>query len=155
MFAFPAQAISVFVADPAVIAEGVVFLRFTSLFWALFAGVLVIQGAFRGAGNTTEAMVLSFLSRWIFRVPVALVLAFTAVTVPFVGLTVSTLPSLDFGIRGIWIGLSFGYVASFVVAVAWFRLGTWTESVVDDGDQPEASPGRPTNTELDSEFFED
>ncbi|RQG99730.1 MATE family efflux transporter [Natrarchaeobius oligotrophus] len=131
LLAFPAQAMRIFVADPDVIAEGVVFLRIMAPFWALFAGVMVIQGAFRGAGNTREAMVLSFLSRWIFRIPVALVLAFAwTITVPGLGLTIA---ALDWGIEGIWWAYSFGMVASFVVAVAWFRLGTWRSDVIDEG----------------------
>jgi len=132
LFAFPAQAMAIFVGDPDVIAEGVVFLRIMAPFWALFAGVMVIQGAFRGAGNTREAMVLSFLSRWIFRVPVALALAFTAVTIPGLGVTVSTLPGIDLGINGIWWAYAFGMAASFVVAVGWFSLGTWKRGLVDD-----------------------
>ena len=132
LLAFPAQAMRIFVADPEVIAEGVVFLRIIAPFWALFAGVMVLQGAFRGAGNTREAMVLSFLSRWIFRVPVALALAFTAVTIPYTAITVSTVPTIDFGVEGIWWAFSFGMAASFVVAVAWFRLGTWKERVIED-----------------------
>lgn len=142
LLAFPAQAIRIFVDDPDVIAEGVVFLRIMAPFWALFAGVMVIQGAFRGAGNTKEAMVLSFLSRWVFRVPVALVLAFAwSVTIPVLGLEIA---ALDWGVNGIWWAYAFGMAVSFVVAVGWFRLGTWTESVIDDDTESDASaPSRP------------
>ncbi|WP_323171868.1 MATE family efflux transporter [Natrialba sp. PRR66] len=130
LFLVPAQAMGIFVDNPDVIAEGVRFLRIMTPFWALFAGVMVIQGAFRGAGNTLEAMVLSILSRWVFRLPVALVLAFAwAVTIP--GLDV-TIAGLDWGIEGIWWAYSFGMVLSFVVAVAWFRLGTWKRGIVGE-----------------------
>ena len=135
LFAVPAQAMRIFVADPDVIAEGVVFLRITVPFWALFAGVMVVQGAFRGAGNTREAMVLSFLSRWIFRVPVALVLAFAwTVTIPVVGLEIA---GLDWGVEGIWWAYAVGMALTFVVAVGWFRLGTWTEGVIDEDRDPD------------------
>ena len=138
ILAFPAQAIGIFVDDPAVIAEGVVFLRINAPFWALFAGVMVIQGAFRGAGNTREAMVLSLLSRWVFRVPVALVLAFAwTVTIPVIGITLS---AFDWGVAGIWWAFSVGMGLSFVVAVLWFRLGTWRERVIDE----EGAHGSPT-----------
>ncbi len=142
LVAFPAQAIRIFVDDPAVIAEGVVFLRVIAPFWALFAGVMVIQGAFRGAGNTREAMVLSLLSRWIFRIPVALVLAFSfSVTVPVVGLTLST---FGWGAVGIWWAYAFGMAASFVVAVVWFRMGTWKASVIDSAETAAASSHTPS-----------
>ncbi|WP_049923217.1 MATE family efflux transporter [Halopiger djelfimassiliensis] len=136
----PERAMRVFVDNPDVIAEGVVFLRIMAPFWALFAGVMVIQGAFRGAGNTREAMVLSFLSRWIFRVPVAVVLAFAwTVTIPGTGISIA---ALDWGIEGIWWAYSFGMVVSFGVAVAWFRLGTWQSGVVEgrDSDPDDGQP---------------
>ncbi|MFP9190508.1 MATE family efflux transporter [Natronosalvus vescus] len=144
VFAFPAHAMGIFVDDPDVIAEGIVFIRINAPFWAVFAGVMVIQGAFRGAGNTREAMVLSFLSRWILRVPVALVLAFSwAVTIPVVGVTIV---AFDWGVEGIWWAFSFGMGGSFVVAVLWFRLGTWRKAVIgDEGDS------RATDTETDTD----
>ena len=141
VFAFPAQAIAVFTTDPDVIAEGVLFLRITAPFWALFAGIMVLQGAFRGAGNTRESMVLSFLSRWVFRIPIALVLAFTAVTIPGLGVTVPTVAAIDFGVSGIWWAFSIGATLTFVVAVAWFRLGTWKETVLEDERRPDLSAG--------------
>jgi Na+-driven multidrug efflux pump len=157
LFAFPAAAIRIFVADPAVIVEGVVFLRITTLFWAPFAGVMVIQGAFRGAGNTREAMVLSILSRWVFRFPLVVVLAFSwTATIPVLGVTVA---GLGWGVEGIWWALVFGMVASFVVAVAWFRLGTWTDVVIDEGgeaDRGDLAPhDRPTGSDGDREFVDD
>ena len=132
IIAFPYHAMGIFVDDPDVIAEGVVFIRINAPFWALFAGVMVIQGAFRGAGNTREAMVLSLLSRWVLRIPVALVLAFAwVVTIPGVGITVA---ALDWGVEGIWWAFSFGMGGSFVIAVIWFRLGTWREAVIEGED---------------------
>ena len=134
---FPAVAIGIFIDDPAVIAEGIVFLRIIAPFWAFFGGVMVIQGAFRGAGVTTVAMVLSFLSRWLFRIPVALVVAFGwAYTIPGTGLT---LAGLDWGVEGLWWAYAFGAFASFLVAVAWFRRGTWKGGVID-ADQPQSTP---------------
>ena len=154
--AFPAQAIAIFVDDPEVIAEGVVFLRIIAPFWALFAGVMVIQGAFRGAGNTREAMVLSLLSRWVFRVPIALVLAFTAVTIPYTAITVPTVSAIDLGVEGIWIAFAFGMAASFVVAVVWFRMGTWTEAVIDEEVEGSPDPREPAASPDDeTEFVDD
>jgi Na+-driven multidrug efflux pump len=126
-------------------------------FWALFAGVMVIQGAFRGAGNTREAMVLSFLSRWVFRVPVALVLAFSwSVAIPGTGLAVV---AFGWGVEGIWLAFALGMIASFVIAVGWFRLGTWTEQVIDDSSEDRATRAEGTDSaaddESDAEFVDD
>jgi putative MATE family efflux protein len=134
--------LGVFVDDPDVIAEGVVFLRVTAPFWAFFGGTMVIQGAFRGAGRTEVAMALSFLSRWVFRVPIALVLAFGAVTVPGTALVLDVGPNV--GVVGVWVAYAAGSFVSFLVAVGWFRRGGWTEGVLEsageDGDDPKPVP---------------
>jgi putative MATE family efflux protein len=126
---FPRFMLGIFVDDPAVITEGVGFLYIIAPFWAAFGGTMVIQGAFRGAGQTKVAMALSFLSRWVFRVPVAIVVAFSAITVPGTDLTV---PTLGVGVEGIWIAFAVGAALSFVIAVVWFRLGRWQDTVIDE-----------------------
>ena len=135
--AFPRPVTRVFIDDPAVVAETEVFLRFVAPFWAFFGGTMVVQGAFRGAGRTKVAMGLSLLSRWVFRVPVAIVLAFATVTVPGTATAVAVGPGV--GVRGVWTGFSVGAFLTFFVAVGWFRLGRWTEGVVD-GDGPSGGP---------------
>jgi Na+-driven multidrug efflux pump len=52
VFAFPAALMRVFIADVAVIGEGITFLRIVAFSWAFFGGIMVIQGSFRGAGFT-------------------------------------------------------------------------------------------------------
>jgi putative MATE family efflux protein len=153
--AFPALAMRVFIADAAVVAEGVRFLRIMAPFWAFFGGVMVIQGAFRGAGHTKAAMVLSFLSRWVFRVPIALGLAFAwSVTIPGTGVTIA---ALDWGVVGIWWAFSAGAFLSFLVAVLWFRRGTWTEGVVEsEGGPAEPAAGAVSAAdEGETEFVDD
>jgi len=150
--AFPAAAIRVFVADPEVVREGVVFLRIVAPSWAFFGGVMTIQGAFRGAGHTKVAMALSFLSRWILRVPVALVLAFAwTVTLPG-GASVS---GLAVGVEGIWWAYATAAFGSFLLAVGWFRRGTWREGVVEtDEGTPGPGPGpaaRPEDVDVDAD----
>ncbi|KAB1197089.1 MATE family efflux transporter [Haloferax sp. MBLA0078] len=132
---FPVEAMRLFIDEQAVIDEGVTFLRIVAPSWAFFGGVMVIQGAFRGAGITKAAMALSFLSRWIFRVPVAVAVAFTwTVTIPGLG----PVSSLGWGVEGLWWAYVAGAVGSFVVAVAWFRVGTWREGVLDHDPVPAA-----------------
>ena len=153
--AFPEWAMGIFVDDPAVIAEGVVFLWIIAPFWAFFGGVMVIQGAFRGAGKTKVAMALSLLSRWVLRVPFAVVFAFAwSVTVPGVGVTVS---ALDWGVEGVWWAFSVGAFGSFLVAALWFRRGTWTEGVVEGEGGPEGPPSGPAAPADDgeTEFVDD
>jgi putative MATE family efflux protein len=123
--------IGVFDDSADTVAEGRRFLYIIAPFWALFGGTMVIQGAFRGAGQTKVAMTLSILARWVFRIPVALVLAFSTVTIPVLGIEIATVPSVNFGVVGIWAAFSIGATLTFLLAAFWFSLGRWTEGVID------------------------
>jgi putative MATE family efflux protein len=138
---FPAIAMRIFIPDirPEVIAEGVTFLKIVAFSWSFFGGLMVIQGAFRGAGNTGIAMVLSLTSRWLFRIPAALLLAFGTVTVTLGGWRLGplTLPAytigytgLGWGVDGLWWAYAGAALASFLLAVGWFLRGTWQTAVV-------------------------
>jgi len=135
MVAFPDEAMRVFIADAEVIAAGVEFLRIIGPFLAFFGGLMVVQGGFRGAGDTRTAMALSVLSRWLLRIPAALVLAYswsvTVAGVPLAGWAV--------GVEGLWWAWSFSAIGSFLVGVAWFSLGRWREGVVEK--EGSATPG--------------
>jgi putative MATE family efflux protein len=115
VFVFPDVAMRVFIGERPVIREGVTMLRIVAPFWPLLGGLMVIQGAFRGAGQTTVAFVLSILSRWVFRIPVAWLLAYY----------------LPFAVIGLWWSLSISGVAAFVVGVLWFYRGGWEKGVVE------------------------
>jgi len=149
----PATAMRIFVSDPAVVEEGVVFLRVTTIAWGFFGGLMVLQGAFRGAGSTRIAMVLSLASRWIFRIPLAVGLAFGwTVAVPGTDLAIA---ALDWGVVGLWWGYTIGAIASFALGVAWFLRGTWQAGVIEregvDVEEVEADSG----AEYGSEAVED
>ena len=147
---FPATAMRVFIDDPATVAEGVLFLRIIALSWAFFGGLMVIQGAFRGAGHTKVALVLSLLSRWVVRIPLAALLAFGAVRVTLGGVSFgpfSLSPTqlgytgFDWGVVGLWWAYATAAVVSFLVGVIWFLRGTWTDGVIESGDgQPDGEP---------------
>lgn len=134
----PEFMMGLFTNDAETISEGATFLLVIAPAWAVFGGTMVIQGAFRGAGQTKVALGLSFLARWVFRIPLALALAFAAsVTLPGVG----TLDlGLGVGVVGVWISFSVGALLTFLVAVFWFRLGRWTEGVIEDTEGP-GGPG--------------
>ncbi len=148
---FPAPAMRVFVDDPAVIDEGVRFLRIVALSWAFAGGLMVIQGGFRGAGNTRVAMVLSLLSRWGFRFPIAIVVAFGwVVTVPVLGDI--SIAGFDFGIVGLWWSYAISAVVSFAIGLGWFLRGRWQQRVVEQDSPdtvvpPESAPTPDTETD--------
>nr|WP_244605524.1 MATE family efflux transporter [Halorussus marinus] len=135
MFAFPGAAMRIFIGDPAVVAEGVRFLRIIGPFLAFFGGLMVVQGGFRGAGDTLVAMALSFLSRWVLRIPLAVLFAYGG-TVTVAGLTLS---GFGWGVTGLWWSWAASAIGSFVVGVLWFALGRWKRGVVEK--EPAATPG--------------
>jgi putative MATE family efflux protein len=130
-FGFPAELMRVFIADAAVIREGILFLRIGAFSWGFFGGLMVIQGAFRGAGFTKHAMVLSLLSRWVFRIPVMALLAFP----------------LGLGAAGLWWGYALTTVAAFAVGVVWFNRGNWKAGVLEDDEAGPRLPGEEGSVE--------
>jgi putative MATE family efflux protein len=127
MYAFPAEAMRIFIDDAAVVAEGVNFLRIIGPFLAFFGGLMVVQGGFRGAGDTRTAMILSFLSRWILRIPLALLFGYQwAVSVGALSLS-----GFAWGVNGLWWAWSASAIGSFLIGVLWFSLGNWEEGVVE------------------------
>ena len=129
VYVYPATAVGVFVDEQPVIDAGVVLLRIIAPFWAFMGGLMVIQGGFRGAGQTAQAMALSLASRWAFRIPVAWLLAYY----------------LAWDAAGLWWAMAFSGVVTFVIGAAWFNLGNWQEGVVDTG--PDIDVGEPSDAE--------
>ncbi|QLG50374.1 MATE family efflux transporter [Natrinema halophilum] len=129
-FLFPHPFVSAFLtADApgkaATIDYGATYLRFAAVAF-VFMGVLqVIQGAFRGAGNTKTALVFAVLGLWVVRVPVTYYLLFVA----------------NWGTTGIWTGVVVGDVVGALAAVAWFTRGTWKESIVDGSERANGPHG--------------
>ncbi|WP_254522581.1 MATE family efflux transporter [Natrinema caseinilyticum] len=141
-FLFPEPFVSVFVtADVAgkatTIDYGSTYLQFAAVAF-VFMGVLqVVQGAFRGAGNTKTALVFAVLGLWVVRVPVTYYLLFVA----------------DWGPTGIWTGVVVGDIVGALAAAAWFTRGTWKETIVDGGDRqadPTNEQGPPGTADTES-----
>ncbi|WP_092903564.1 MATE family efflux transporter [Halostagnicola kamekurae] len=122
---FTEPIVSAFLGDvedaPETIALGVEYVQIRSVEFAFIGVSQVILGAFRGAGNTKTAMVLSILTLWVGRVSSVFVLVFV----------------FDMGATGVWIGMAVGNVLGAIVGVGWFARGTWRNRYIDD---PEPTP---------------
>jgi Na+-driven multidrug efflux pump len=122
---FPRPVVAVFLApDTAnaaqIIEFGSTYVRIRAIEF-VFIGVLqVLLGAFRGAGNTKTAMVISIVTLWLGRVPTVYFFAFT----------------LGWGATGIWVGMALGNIVGAIVAAAWFTRGTWKQTIVDTDADP-------------------
>ncbi|ELY88943.1 MATE efflux family protein [Natrialba taiwanensis DSM 12281] len=127
-FLLPEPFVSVFLmaeaeGRAATIDYGVTYLRFSAVAFVFMGVMQVVQGAFRGAGNTKTALAFAVFGLWAVRVPVTYILAFV----------------LDWGPTGIWAGVVIGDIVGAIAATAWFTRGTWTESIVDETSETDST----------------
>jgi len=104
-----------FIADPAVIAEGSLFLAIFGLsvpFFGLFAAA---SSVFRGAGHTVPPMVLSLVRLWGFRVFLSWLLGYR----------------LGLGPLGLWGGMALSNVLAGLLLHGWLLRGTWKRKVIE------------------------
>lgn len=87
----------------------------TYVFLGLF---YVVQGGFRGSGNTRTAMVFAFLGFIVFRSAFAYALAVPG----------------GFGATGVWYGEALANVLMALAVAGYFSRGSWAGRVIDDGD---------------------
>ena len=106
--------ILVFVNDPAVVDMGSSFLRVVGWSFGFAGGVMVVQGAFQGAGRTGASMALALLNHWVLRFPLAIGLIW----------------GLGWGPPGLWWSMFLSSTASFAVALLWLVRGGWDRSVI-------------------------
>jgi putative MATE family efflux protein len=116
----PEPVVSIFLGDVGRAAEtiqyGVEYIRIRSVEFAFIGITQVMLGAFRGAGNTETAMVISIITLWVGRVGTVLVLVFL----------------LGWGATGVWIGMAVGNTLGAFVSVPWFLRGRWKEKYIDE-----------------------
>ncbi|MDZ7731301.1 MAG: MATE family efflux transporter [Natrialbaceae archaeon] len=110
--------VSVFLGDvpdaPETIAHGAEYIRIRSVEFTFIGVSQVLLGAFRGAGNTTTATVISICTQWVGAVGSVFLLVFV----------------LDWGTLGIWVGMAVGNILGAFVGVAWFIRGTWKDAYI-------------------------
>lgn len=102
--------------DPAVIISGALFIKFTALAFGFIGIEMALIGSLRGAGRTGQAMFIA-----LFGMGLQIILAFSIS---------SYTPLKDVGI---WIAFPAGMIASFIIAVMFYRSGKWKESKLGIG----------------------
>jgi MATE family multidrug resistance protein len=98
--------IGAFTSDVGVLTIGVTLLRVAAVF-QLFDGLQgVATGVLRGVGDTRTPMAWNFAGHWLFGLPLGYYLTFR----------------LDWGVIGLWVGLSTGLIiVGAVLLVVWMR----------------------------------
>ena len=114
----------IFTTDGAVIAEGTRLIRWVAPTFGFMGVVRAYTGGFRGAGKVLTAAALSILMLGVFRLPIA-----------YVG-------ALWIGPTGIWLSFAISNAAAGIIAVLWFRRGTWRDvDLTEETPGPMTSPG--------------
>ncbi|PYP73153.1 MAG: hypothetical protein DMD36_00700 [Gemmatimonadetes bacterium] len=109
--AIPERLVALFTTDPAVIADGSLYLRVIAFAQIGQTFEIILEGALAGAGYTFWPQVVS-TSLTVLRVPLA---AWWSATL---------------GLLGIWIALSVTAVARGVAMTLFWASGTWRRAVV-------------------------
>ncbi len=110
MFLFAGQIAATFIpGEPETMRMSAQFIRIMALTFGFMAVHHVINGAFIGSGNTHISMMLSIISLWMLRFPLAYIL------------------SRHTGLKevGIWIAFPLTNILTAFITALWFLRGTW------------------------------
>src|SRR5690606_6573277 len=116
LFVFAEQIVGAFGVTDAVARTGARFMRLHVYAYGFWGAMEVLQGAFRGAGDTMPPALITFLARWVVHIPASIVTSYL----------------LGWGADGAWIVMGVAYTAFSFITAAWFRGGRWKRGVVRD-----------------------
>ncbi|MCR5636594.1 MAG: MATE family efflux transporter [Clostridiales bacterium] len=74
MYIFAPQMLALITPDPQIIELGTGALRIEAFAEPMFAAAIVCSGIFRGAGDTAITGIIAFISMWLIRIPLAVML---------------------------------------------------------------------------------
>ncbi|SES96631.1 MATE family efflux transporter [Anaerobranca gottschalkii] len=104
--------IKLFDSNPDVINIGLRKIRIVSTFYILIGIMFVTLGVIRGAGDAFVPMIISILTLWLIRIPVASLL------IPYLGSD------------GIWWSFPIGWAVGIVLSLGYYSTGRWKNKAV-------------------------
>lgn len=113
---FPQQILSLFGDDPAMIAEGIEYLKTFSFDYVLVPLVFCLNGLVTGSGHTIISSICGILSSLGFRIPLAFLFGMV----------------LDRGMMGLGLAAPLATLATGIILVIYYLTGKWKESTVID-----------------------
>ncbi|MCD6591231.1 MAG: MATE family efflux transporter [Candidatus Aenigmarchaeota archaeon] len=115
MMFFAEHVVSVFIPeDPSVIESAALFIRLTALTFGFIGVQQVLNGVFRGVGDTMIVMMFSLFSLFVLRIPMAYIFSI------FMNLRET----------GVWLSFPISNILATVFVVLLFIKGTWKEKKV-------------------------
>jgi len=103
--------LTVFTAEPAVLAHGAVCLRVVAYGYGFYAFGMVVVQAFNGAGDTAAPLRINLACYWCFQIPLAWTLAHRTAL----------------GVHGVFAAITIAEIAMTVTAILVFRRGGWRD----------------------------
>ncbi|WNG23816.1 MATE family efflux transporter [Cystobacter fuscus] len=105
---FPEALLKVFITDPVVVELGTSYLHIVGACYVLFGLTFVSNGIINGAGSTLVTTVISLLSLWVARVPLAYALS-----------------RQMHDVKGIWYAIVISFFVSLGCSMAYYFSGRW------------------------------
>ncbi|MBP5273365.1 MAG: MATE family efflux transporter [Abditibacteriota bacterium] len=121
---YPEFLMRIFIHEEAPIAVGVMYLKYNAVAYLFYSFMFCGEGIPLAAGQTWVATVVSLISLWAFRVPLAWYF-------------------MNHGMeeRGIWLGIVIGLVVGTVLITGYFFSGGWKRKALTPSEE-EADAGR-------------
>lgn len=114
LYFFAEPIVGVFGVSEDVVETAVRFLRIHVFSYGFWGATEVLQGGFRGAGQTLPSAIITFANRWGFQIPAALIFSH----------------ALGYHGDGYWIALFLSNILFAGVAAVWFKMGRWKKALV-------------------------
>ena len=115
MFLFAKQISAIFIpGEIETIKSSALFIKIMALSFGFIGIEMSLNGLFRGSGNTMTSMVLSIVSLWVLRFPLAYILSQHTALAEI----------------GLWIAFPITNVIAAIIAIVWFMKGTWKQKQV-------------------------
>ncbi|MEX1137162.1 MAG: MATE family efflux transporter [Balneolales bacterium] len=115
LFVFAEQLTAFFVPDePQVIQDGALFIRIMAPAFGFLGVQQILNGVFNGAGFTSASMLISVLSLWIIRFPLAYILSYNT----------------TLGYEGIWWAFPVSNLIAATAAFTYYKMGYWKVRVI-------------------------
>ncbi len=109
-FIFAKQISAIFIpGEFATINASALFIKIMALTFGFIGIQMAMNGAFRGSGNTMISMMLSIISLWVLRFPIAYILSHH-----------TSLKEV-----GIWVSFPLANLIAAIITIIWFMAGTW------------------------------
>lgn len=110
----PTLLLGIFTRDADVLREGSAYLSVVGLSYVPFALMFAVVGVLRGAGDTMASMVISFITLWIIRLPLAVLFAHR----------------LEWGPSGVWWAITVSAVLGLLLNYGYYLSGRWQRRVL-------------------------